>query len=281
MKIIRSIKTLQRLLAKEKRNKRSIGFVPTMGALHEGHLSLVRRSKKENHLTVVSIFVNPKQFGPKEDFRQYPREEMKDKYFLQNEIVDIVFYPSAEEIYPMGYSTYVEVEGYSKVMDGVIRPGHFKGVTTVVCKLLNIVGPSALYLGAKDAQQAVILSKMVKDLNVPVTVKVCPTVREKDGLAMSSRNIYLTAQERQEAPILYQALRQAKHMIGQGILQTKKIKQEMSRLITAQSSGKINYIECVNAHNLSPVNYIEKKTLIALSVQFGRAKLIDNITVNA
>jgi pantoate--beta-alanine ligase len=181
----------------------------------------------------------------------------------------------------MGYSTYVEVEGYSKVMDGVIRPGHFKGVTTVVCKLLNIVGPSALYLGAKDAQQAVILSKMVKDLNVPVTVKVCPTVREKDGLAMSSRNIYLTAQERQEAPILYQALRQAKHMIGQGILQTKKIKQEMSRLITAQSSGKINYIECVNAHNLSPVNYIEKKTLIALSVQFGRAKLIDNITVNA
>lgn len=280
MKVIRSAKTLQQLSRKIRLQKKSIGFVPTMGALHDGHLSLIKKCRRENDITIASIFVNPIQFGPNEDFSRYPRVEKKDKILLQKESVDILFYPSVEEMYPKHYLTYVEVKEYDTHLCGKLRPGHFKGVTTVVSKVLNIVLPDTLYLGQKDAQQAVIIGKMIKDLNFPVQLKICPTIREKDGLAMSSRNVYLNPSQRREAPILYQALIQAKKNIRNGLTQTKEIIASIRSAIERNSSGKINYIECVDAENLSILSHIKGKVLIAVSVSFGQTKLIDNIMVN-
>ena len=205
MRIIKSISLLRKALHKFRNTHQSIGFVPTMGAFHEGHLSLMRRSRKENDITVVSIFVNPIQFGPKEDFARYPRPIRKDISFAKRENVDIIFYPSVDEMYAMyskDFLTYVEAPKLSQGLCGKSRPGHFRGVTTVVAKLLNIIGPDHLYLGQKDYQQAVILRQMVTDLNFSVNVTICPTVREVDGLAMSSRNQYLNAPQRKEAGVL-------------------------------------------------------------------------------
>ena len=279
MKIISSAKSLQKLITGLKLRKKSVGFVPTMGALHEGHLSLVRRCRKENDITVVSIFVNPKQFGPKEDLACYPREEKKDQILLKKEKIDILFRPSVEEVYPKNYLTFVDVQEYDTHLCGRLRPGHFKGVATVVCKLLNIVLPDQIYLGQKDAQQVVILKKMIADLNFLVQTKVCPTVREKDGLAMSSRNLYLNQQERQEAPILYQAIKEAQKNIHSGLRQSSKIIQKIKHTIQKNSSGMINYIECVDAQNLKPLHIIKGRVLIALSVSFRSTQLIDNIIV--
>ncbi len=281
MKVIQSSKSVQKIIQQLKLKNKTVGFVPTMGALHEGHLSLVRKSRRENDITIVSIFVNPIQFGRNEDLAVYPREEKKDKMLLQKEKVDLLFYPSVEEMYPKGYKTHVEVSEYDKVLCGRIRPGHFKGVTTVVAKLLNIVLPDNLYLGQKDAQQAIIIGKMVQDLNFPVKLHVCPTMREPDGLAMSSRNVFLKTKERQEAPILYQALKAAKHSISNGLKQPHTLIKNIQQTITKHSSGTINYIECVDAETLSPVKVLKGKILIALSVTFGSTKLIDNIMVNA
>jgi len=280
MKIIPSTQSTQKLISRLKLKHKTIGFVPTMGALHEGHLSLVRKSRKENNITVVSIFVNPKQFGPKEDLALYPREEKKDKYLLQKEKVDLLFYPSADEMYPKGYKTYVEVSDFGRGLCGPIRPGHFKGVTTIVAKLLNIVTPDRLYLGQKDAQQAIMIDKMIRDLNFPVKTIVCPTVRENDGLATSSRNVYLNEQHRSEAVILFKALTQAKHEIKSGLQNPQTVIKNMKSLIEQCSSGIIHYIECVNAENLIPLKELRGKILIALSVSFGKTKLIDNIIFN-
>jgi len=252
-----------------------------MGALHEGHISLLRRAKKENNVVVVSIFVNPLQFGPTEDFKKYPRPERNDKLLLQKNKVDIIIYPSVEEMYPNNFLTHVEVNGLDQYLCGTSRPGHFKGVTSVVCKLLNIVTPDVLYLGQKDAQQALILAKMVEDLNIGTRVAICPTVRESDGLALSSRNQYLSPQERSEAAALYQALQQAKKLVTKGEKETKKIISTMQKLITTNSSGNIDYIECVSTANLAPVKIVKGKTLIALAVKFGKTRLIDNIMLNA
>ncbi len=280
MPIVKSIRTLRSLLQKARLKKKTIGFVPTMGALHGGHLSLIRICQKENDLTVLSIFVNPTQFGPQEDFKNYPREIKRDILLAKKENADIIFYPSAEEMYPSGYLSCVEVKEPGNILCGQFRPGHFQGVATVVAKLLNIVEPDVLYLGQKDAQQAIILKKMVKDLNFSVNVKICPTVRGQDGLALSSRNSYLTQEERQEAPILYQALLQAKKRIEQGEDNSQNIIGFIREHIEKNSSGKIQYIECVEGGSLRSLKKLKGKILIALAVFFGKTRLIDNILVN-
>jgi pantoate--beta-alanine ligase len=280
MRIIKKIELLRRALRAIKRQNRTIGFVPTMGALHEGHLSLIRKARRENNVVVLSIFVNPKQFGPKEDFKAYPRPEKKDILLAKKEKVDIIFYPSEKEMYPAGFLTNVRVDTITSVLCGKSRPGHFAGVTTVVGKLLNAVGPDVLYLGQKDAQQAVVLKRMITDLNFPVAVKVCPIVREPDGLAMSSRNQYLAPKQRKEATVLFRALKKAKREIRAGEQNAAKITRGIRGMIRKQSSGKIDYISCVDAETLTSLKYLKGTVLIALAVKFGRTRLIDNIIVH-
>jgi pantoate--beta-alanine ligase len=250
-----------------------------MGALHEGHLSLIRRARNENDTVVVSIFVNPKQFGPKEDLKKYPRPLSRDLALCKKEGVDFVFLPGAQGMYPEGFSTYVEVDGLSSVLCGKSRPGHFRGVATVVAKLLNIVQPATLYLGQKDAQQAVIIRRMVKDLNFPVKVKVMPTVREKDGLALSSRNAYLTEAQRKDALALSQALKLAKVMVDNGAREPERIISRMRQVIRKKAL-KIDYIEIADPDSLKPVNKIAGKVLITLAVRVGKTRLIDNLLID-
>ncbi len=273
MQVVETIPSIRQLIQKAKAKNKKIGFVPTMGALHEGHLSLIRKSKKENDITVLSIFVNPTQFAPTEDWTKYPRTLRQDILLAKKENVDIIFHPSAEEMYPEGYGeglTCVEVEKLGSILCGKFRPGHFRGVATIVGKLLNIVGPESMYLGQKDFQQTVVLKKMVDDLNFPVTIKVCPTIREQDGLALSSRNVYLTQTQRKEAPILFESLKQAKEQILKGERDLEKITQGIKKNIQKNSSGKVQYVECVS---------LERGVLIALAVFLGRTRLIDNIIV--
>lgn len=279
MQTISSITKLHKILTAARRKGKSIGFVPTMGALHEGHGALLRRARKENDLVVLSIFVNPKQFGKNEDFAKYPREKNKDCLFAKKENVDIIFYPSVKEIYPRSFLTSIKVAGITGQLCGRFRPGHFDGVALVIAKLLNIVSPDTLYLGQKDAQQCAVIKRIVADLNIPVKVNICPTVRERNGLAMSSRNQYLTAQERQEASVLYKALRQARAAVKGGERNTARIRKAMASLITNNSGGKIQYLECVNPLTLLPVKKIDGPVLFALAVWFGKARLIDNILV--
>jgi len=280
MKIVRTIKQLRRLIQTAKQRGKTIGFVPTMGALHKGHVLLMRRCRKENDLAVVSIFVNPKQFGPKEDFKHYPRNKQKDISLAKRENVDIIFYPSVDEIYPSRYCSYIDVGHLTKGLCGKFRPGHFRGVATVVGKLLNIVTPGTLYLGQKDAQQCVIIQQMIRDLNWDTKVKIIPTVREADGLAMSSRNQYLTDRQRQEAPVLYQSLRLAKQHISEGKRQAKTICAMIRRFVQGKTSGAIQYIECVDAQTLTPLRVLKGSVLIALAVWFGETRLIDNIRID-
>ena len=279
MRVVTTVKAVRRLIAHARSQKKTVGFVPTMGFLHQGHASLMRQSAKDNDITVLSIFVNPRQFGPDEDLKVYPRDIKKDEKLAKKENVDIIFYPSVDEIYPSGYSTYVEVEGYSEVLCGRSRPSHFKGVTTIVAKLINIVSPHQMYLGQKDAQQALIVRKMVQDLNWSLKVKVLPTVREADGLAMSSRNSYLTPQERKEAVILYRSLLAAKQKIQTGEQSVNLVLKDIRTMIQKNSQGVVDYIECVDAKSLKTVEEISSNVLIALAVWFGRARLIDNVIV--
>lgn len=279
MKVIRRTKHLRQELGRARRRPRTIGFVPTMGALHDGHLALVRRSRRENDLTVVSVFVNPTQFGPREDFRSYPRTFKKDVLLAKKEKVDIIFHPSIKEIYPRGYLTDIEVREISDRLCGRSRPGHFRGVATVVGKLLNIVDPDILYLGQKDAQQCVVLRHMVRDLDFPVKVTTVPTVREPGGLAMSSRNQYLSAVQRREAVVLYQALRTARKRIVAGERTAAPVLREMRRYIRKNSSGIIDYLVCVDGQTLRPLRVLRGEVLLALAVYFGKARLIDNIAL--
>jgi len=263
-----------------KLKRETIGFVPTMGALHKGHLSLIHQARKENDIVVVSIFVNPTQFGPSEDFKRYPRNLSSDSQLCRKEGVDIVFLPQAKDMYPTDYKTWVNVADLTNVLCGKYRPGHFRGVATVVTKLFNIVSPDIAYFGQKDAQQAIIIKKLASDLNMPINIKVMPTVRERDGLAMSSRNIYLKQTERKDAIILYQALNLAKDLIKQGNRNSSMIISKMRQLITQKKSAKIQYISITDLKNLKPIDRIKDKTLIALAVYIGKTRLIDNITVN-
>lgn len=277
MKVVRKTKEMQKLADRLRREGKIIGFVPTMGYLHKGHLRLVKIAKKKSDISVVSIFVNPLQFGPKEDYQTYPRDFQRDKNLLKNLEVDIIFYPNVKEMYPDTRLTFVQVKKLSEVLCGRSRPGHFKGVATVVTKLFNIVKPHIAVFGQKDYQQAIIIKKMVKDLNFDIKIIIAPTVREKDGLACSSRNIYLNEKERKEATVLYKSLMLAKRMIKEGEKNPEKIINEMEKLITSNSSGKIDYIEIVDAESLEPLKTISGKVCVALAVFFGKARLIDNI----
>ena len=280
MQIVKSVKRLRSILSEVRSKGRKIGFVPTMGYFHEGHLSLMRRAKKEGCFCVVSIYVNPKQFGPREDLNRYPRDIKRDATMIQKENVDILFIPSDNDIYPNCYLTYIDVERISNTLCGKYRHGHFRGVSTVVAKLLNMVQPDLMYLGQKDAQQVVVLSRMVADLNFPTRIRVVPTAREKDGLAMSSRNVHLSAQERAQASVLYRSLTDAEHCIQAGERSALRIMGKIQRMITQQSIGKIQYVACVDAQTLEPLRIIKGKVLIALAVYFGKTRLIDNVIIS-
>ncbi|MFN4245241.1 MAG: pantoate--beta-alanine ligase [Brevinematia bacterium] len=277
MKVVEKPSVMQSEIIPLKREGKSIGFVPTMGALHEGHLSLVRQSKKDNDITVVSIFVNPTQFGPNEDYDAYPRQFETDKRLLETEGVDYLFYPSVDDMYPYGYETYVELKLLPNHLCGLSRPGHFRGVSTVVSKLFNIVQPDRAYFGQKDYQQAQIIKKMVRDLNFPIEIVVMPIVRESDGLAMSSRNSYLSQEERKNATVLYRSLQRAKDLILSGEKDVKKIKDEIRRIISSVPS-KIDYIEVVDPNTLDSLDLIPDRgsVVVAIAVYIGKARLIDN-----
>jgi pantoate--beta-alanine ligase len=276
MKIIKSPSVLSENLKKFRLAGKSVGFVPTMGALHAGHLSLIRQARKENKAVVASIFVNPEQFGPQEDLKRYPRPLNKDLALCRKEKVDLVFIPRAKEIYGKGFSTYVNVEGLSSALCGKSRPGHFRGVATIVAKLFNIVQPNVAYFGQKDAQQAIIIKRMAGDLNIPVKVKVMPTLRQADGLALSSRNAYLSRKEKIDALVLSRALNLAKLLIKSGARSAPRIISRMRQLINRNKSARIDYIAIVDAENLKPVKKIAGGCLIALAVKIGRTRLIDN-----
>lgn len=280
MQLITNVSTMRAVARATAAKGRRIGFVPTMGALHEGHLSLVWTAQQRADVIVVSIFVNPIQFGPHEDFDRYPRDLQADVALLEREGVDYVFAPSVEAIYPPGYATYVTVEGLADRLCGRSRPGHFRGVTTVVLKLFEIIRPHVACFGQKDAQQLVIIKKMVADLNLDVEIVACPIEREPDGLAMSSRNRYLQPHERQAATILYRSLQHARQMIEAGCREAPKIIEAMRQLIESEPLARIDYIEIVNAETLDPLNVLQGECLIALAVFIGPARLIDNLVVS-
>jgi pantoate--beta-alanine ligase len=280
MKIVKTIKQVRQIIALQKKRGRRIGFVPTMGALHEGHLSLIRLAKKHSDFVVVSIFVNPTQFGPKEDYKKYPRNLKKDATLCQTAGADLIFAPAPEEIYPKNFSTYVNVEHLTEGLCGASRPGHFRGVATVVSKLFNIVQPDVAVFGQKDAQQLAVIRQMTADLDLPVKIIGGPIVRERDGLAMSSRNAYLTPEERKQAVALHRALNLAQLKIRNGVKEVKVVKAEMIKLLKHDASlGKIDYVEIVDNGTLKPVKKVQKNTLIALAVKFPSARLIDNFVV--
>jgi len=264
-----------------KRKSKKISYVPTMGALHQGHLSLVKRAARLGDLVVASIFVNPAQFGPKEDFKKYPRDLKKDKELLQKAGCDLIFAPSIKDIYPEGYLTYMEVEELSQKLEGASRPGHFKGVCTIVAKLFNLVQPDFAIFGQKDAQQAIIIKKMTEDLNFPVRIIVSPTVREKDGLACSSRNSYLYPEERTQAKVLYQALKLGEKLIKAGEKSPKKIVNKMRELINKEKLARIDYIALIDTEKLESVKIIKGEILLSLAVKFGKTRLIDNLKLKA
>ena len=256
-----------------------VGFVPTMGYFHEGHLSLVRHARAENSTVVVSIFVNPTQFGPQEDFGSYPRDPQRDLAMLEEEKTDVVFMPSVAEMYPPQFNSWVEVGKVTERLEGASRPGHFKGVTTVVAKLFNIVQPTRAYFGQKDAQQAIVIKQMVADLNMNLEVVTLPTVREPDGLAMSSRNTYLNPQERQAAVVLYQALNLAQQLWAQGGKNAQTIRQQMTALIQQEPLADIDYVSIANTETLNELDKVNLPALVSLAVKIGKTRLIDNVVL--
>lgn len=281
MKTFTNIKDMQDKCKAWKAEGRRIGLVPTMGYLHAGHLSLVRKARQECDIVIISIFVNPIQFGQGEDFEEYPRDIKRDLELLEAEQADAVFAPSSRDMYPEGYSTFVEVEGsITKKLCGASRPGHFKGVTTVVSKLFLICQPDKAYFGQKDAQQVTVIEKMVRELNFPLNIVRCPIIREADGLALSSRNVNLNSEQRQQAAVLNQALKAAAREIEAGQRDVETVKQGMRKLISAQPQATIDYIEINRAEDLGEVkNLSGEKIIMALAVKFGNTRLIDNLIV--
>ncbi len=258
----------------------SVGFVPTMGYLHEGHIELVRRARAENKHVVVSIFVNPTQFGPQDDYATYPRDPERDQSLLKEEKVDAIFLPDADEIYPPQCSTWVDMDKVTGQLEGAFRPGHFRGVATVVAKLFNIVEPTRAYFGQKDAQQLVVIKKMVSDLNMNIAVVEVPTVREMDGLAMSSRNVHLDPDERDSAVVLYKALITALSLWEKGERKAEPIRREMTALIRSEPRATIDYVSVADAETLEELEEIDRTALVSLAVRIGKTRLIDNITLS-
>jgi pantoate--beta-alanine ligase len=276
---ITDITPLHHAVGEARRCKRTIGLVPTMGALHAGHLSLIQAARAETDFVVVSIFVNPTQFGPTEDFHRYPRPLERDLELCAQAGVDLVFHPQPEVMYPPGYRTFVEVTGLQDVLCGTARPGHFRGVATIVLKLFNLVQPDRAYFGQKDAQQVRIIQQMVRDLNVPVAIRVCPIVREADGLALSSRNAYLETEERCRATVLYQALTEARRRIEAGERDAAAVRQVMVEQVASVPGAVLDYAAVVDADSLQALDRIstERPILLALAVRFGSTRLIDNL----
>jgi len=279
MKIIRTIRQMQQAADRLRKAGRVIGLVPTLGALHEGHLSLIRAARKKADSVVVSIFVNPIQFGPAEDFHQYPREPRGDQEKCKKAGVDILFMPAVSQMYPKDHATFVTTERLTQVLCGPFRQGHFRGVTTVVSQLFNMVRPHFAFFGLKDYQQALVIQQMVKDLHFDIKIVTVPTVRERDGLAMSSRNAYVSPQERQAARVLYQALRVGKEMILKGERDPLKIRAQMEGLIKKEGMARIEYLSICHPKTLQEIHKIEGKTLLALAVWIGKTRLIDNILI--
>jgi pantoate--beta-alanine ligase len=277
MKICKTIEEMRSASRDARREGKRFGFVPTMGALHEGHLSLVRAARAKSDVVAVSIFVNPLQFGPTEDLAKYPRSFERDRELLEKEAVDIVFAPQPEEMYPQGGVTYVTVEGLSEKLCGRSRPGHFRGVTTVVAKLFHIVEPDLAFFGQKDAAQATIIRRMVRDLNLPVEIVVCPIVREPGGLAMSSRNVYLSPEERKAALVLSRSLTETKDRFDQGERNARKLIAAGKQVMAQESRVRLDYFEMVDPDTLDPVLEVTRSALVAIAALVGNTRLIDNI----
>lgn len=276
--VVTNTKTLKELLATAKSRCKTIGLVPTMGFLHEGHLSLIKRAQKENDLVVVSIFVNPTQFGPNEDFETYPRNIEQDTKLAHDAGADIIFNPWVHEMYPEGSNTWVNVEGHiTSVLCGASRPTHFRGVTTVVNMLFNIVAPNRAYFGQKDAQQVAVLSKMVSDLHINVELVVCPIVREADGVALSSRNTYLNSEERLQATILNKALQMANNAYQDGETDMKLLTQLIENTIATMPLAEIDYVSIYSYPSLAQISKVEQTAIAAVAVKFGNTRLIDNV----
>ena len=276
---IETICEIQACVAACRQKGMSVGFVPTMGAFHLGHLSLMNQARRENDAVIVSIFVNPLQFSAGEDYDRYPRRLQQDQKMAESECVDVLFAPSVAEMYPKGFDTHVDQTDLPAKLCGAFRPGHFRGVMTIVCKLFNIVQPDTAYFGQKDYQQYLIIRRMATDLNLGVRVRLMPTVREEDGLAMSSRNVYLGPKQRKDAACLYRALKRAEDMVVNGESSAARVTTEMKRIIGRVKGTRIEYIAIVNSDTLEPVKEIKGKTLVALAVRVGKARLIDNIIV--
>jgi pantoate--beta-alanine ligase len=281
MEIIRTVSWMKQKAREARQEQRVIGLVPTMGALHAGHLALVDRAKKECSTVYASIFLNPTQFGPNEDLSRYPHPLEADLEKLTNAKVDGLFLPNTEEIYPPGFSTYVHVEGISERLEGKSRPGHFRGVATVVLKLFEIVQPHHAYFGRKDAQQVSVLQKMVRDLNLDVEIVICPTVREPDGLALSSRNAYLDEDERRAAAVLFRSLQAAAKELSAGVRDTLELQRAIHKVLDSEPRARVDYAEIVNAKSFEPVVRIAHDCYALLAVRIGSTRLIDNMLVHA
>ena len=269
--------TVSDMVAARERSNRPLGLVPTMGYLHDGHLALVKRARQENRTVVVSIFVNPTQFGPNEDLASYPTEMERDLALLKEERVDLVFAPTEEETYPPGYQTYVNLEGVTARLEGERRPGHFRGVATVVTKLFTLVRPDRSYFGQKDGQQAIVIKRLNRDLNLGTEIVVVPTVREPDGLAMSSRNVYMAEEERRAAPVLYRSLCRAYEMWQEGMLDAETLRQEVVRMIAAEPLARLDYVSIADVTTLEELERVDRVAMASVAVRFGKARLIDNI----
>jgi pantoate--beta-alanine ligase len=276
MKILKTISALRMWVKEHKQSGKTIGFVPTMGYFHQGHLSLMSASKQGSDVTITSIFVNPTQFGPKEDLSSYPRNLERDLEMAQSVGVDAVFIPEAEEIYPAGFETYVVTESLAQKLEGKTRPTHFRGVCTVVLKLLNLVQPEHLYMGQKDIQQCIVLQKMIRDLHVDVEMRIQPTMRESDGLAMSSRNTYLNVDERKAALVLSQSLKLADQMMKSGMQDTAGILKAMKNHIGKEPLAKLDYVEIVDDRDMEPLEKVQPAMIICMAVYIGKTRLIDN-----
>ncbi len=281
MKVARTIQSVRKLVKAARAKGKRIGFVPTMGALHIGHVSLIEAATHNTDFVVVSIFVNPTQFGPGEDFERYPRPFDEDLEICRKHGVDVVFAPTAEEMYPKENLTWVNVEKLSKLLCGQFRPGHFRGVATVCAKLFNIVTPDIAFFGQKDAQQAIVVKRMVADLNMPLKILVCPTIREPNGLAMSSRNQYLTAKQKIDAALIYKSLQKCEELIQAGVTATAEIIGQMRKILDEIPSAKIEYVSIVNAETLQSIDKITGKVLAAVAIKIGSTRLVDNILVDA
>jgi len=279
MQICRTIQEIRTFVAKRRTGGQTVGLVPTMGYFHQGHLSLMQEAKKSCQSVVVSLFVNPLQFGPKEDFAQYPRDFDRDCAMAEAVGVDAIFVPSDREMYPEGFCTHVEVTGITGKLCGQSRPGHFRGVTTVVSKLFNIVTPDKAFFGQKDAQQAMVIQRMAADLNMGLEIIILPTVREEDGLAMSSRNVYLDQTQRQNATVLYRSLCTFRDAIDHGERNTESLRRLITDMIATTPGADIDYVEILSVPNLEPLVLLQGKVIAALAVRFGKTRLIDNIIV--